>query len=63
MSLGFSFLDESGELSLIIEKILNNNVVLTLTEHQEEMVVMGRGLAFKKKVGMRLIQLILRRLL
>lgn len=40
-----------GELSLIIEKILNNNVVLTLTEHQEEMVVMGRGLAFKKKVG------------
>lgn len=40
-----------GELSLIIEKILNNNVVLTLTEHQEEMVVMGRGLAFKKKGG------------
>ncbi|MGX7417953.1 BglG family transcription antiterminator LicT [Carnobacterium gallinarum] len=36
---------------MIIEKILNNNVVLTLTENQEEMVVMGRGLAFSKKVG------------
>lgn len=36
---------------MIIEKILNNNVVLTLTENQEEMVVMGRGLAFNKRIG------------
>lgn len=34
-----------------IEKVLNNNVVLTLNENQEEMVVMGRGIAFQKKVG------------
>lgn len=34
-----------------IEKILNNNVIITLTETNEEMVVMGRGLAFQHKVG------------
>lgn len=34
-----------------IKKILNNNVVLTENENQQEMVVMGRGLAFQKKVG------------
>lgn len=34
-----------------IEKILNNNVILTLNESNQETVVMGRGIAFKKKVG------------
>ncbi|GEK91077.1 hypothetical protein AKA01nite_06990 [Alkalibacterium kapii] len=34
-----------------IEKILNNNVVLTLNESNQETVVMGRGIAFQKKVG------------
>lgn len=34
-----------------IAKILNNNVVVTLNEHQQEQVVMGRGLAFQKRVG------------
>ncbi|TVP89501.1 BglG family transcription antiterminator LicT [Alkalibacterium sp.] len=34
-----------------IEKILNNNVVLTLNENSQETVVMGRGIAFQKKVG------------
>lgn len=34
-----------------IEKILNNNVVLTLNDSGQEMVVMGRGIAFQKKVG------------
>lgn len=34
-----------------IEKILNNNVVITLNERREEVVVMGRGLGFKKKAG------------
>lgn len=36
---------------MIIEKILNNNVVLTLNEKNKEIIVMGRGIAFKKKVG------------
>lgn len=36
---------------MIIEKILNNNVVLSTNETGEEIVYMGRGLAFKKKVG------------
>lgn len=34
-----------------IAKILNNNVVVVLGEHGKEQVVMGRGLAFQKRVG------------
>lgn len=34
-----------------IEKILNNNVILTLNESNQETVVMGRGIAFQKRVG------------
>lgn len=34
-----------------IHKILNNNVVVVLDEQDKEQVVMGRGLAFKKKCG------------
>lgn len=36
---------------MIIEKILNNNVVIVKDEKDMEKIVMGRGLAFKKKVG------------
>lgn len=36
---------------MIIEKILNNNVVTAKNESGDEIVCMGRGLAFKKKVG------------
>ncbi|MGK0550761.1 BglG family transcription antiterminator LicT [Enterococcus faecalis] len=36
---------------MIIKKILNNNVVLSTTPKGEEIVYMGRGLAFKKVVG------------
>ncbi|WP_018931959.1 BglG family transcription antiterminator LicT [Gracilibacillus lacisalsi] len=34
-----------------INKVLNNNVVVTTNQHGQEMVVMGKGLAFQKKVG------------
>ena len=34
-----------------IKKILNNNVVITLNDCKEEIVVMGKGLAYGKKVG------------
>lgn len=34
-----------------IKKVFNNNVVLTENDQQQEMVVMGKGLAFQKKVG------------
>lgn len=34
-----------------IKKILNNNVVVTVNDQSQEMVVMGKGLAFQKKVG------------
>lgn len=34
-----------------IKKVLNNNVVVTENEQQKELVVMGRGLAFQKKIG------------
>ncbi|WLI76462.1 transcriptional antiterminator BglG [Kosakonia sp. H02] len=34
-----------------IARVLNNNVVVVLDEQNREQVVMGRGLAFKKRVG------------
>lgn len=34
-----------------IKKVFNNNVVLTEDSNHTELVVMGRGLAFQKKVG------------
>ncbi|WP_046175954.1 BglG family transcription antiterminator LicT [Domibacillus indicus] len=34
-----------------IKKVFNNNVVLTQNNKGQEMVVMGRGLAFQKKAG------------
>ena len=34
-----------------IAKILNNNVVVVQDERGREQVVMGRGLAFQKRVG------------
>lgn len=36
---------------MLINKILNNNVVVILNEYNEEQIVMGRGIAFKKKIG------------
>lgn len=36
---------------MLIQKILNNNVVITKDEKNHELIVMGKGLAFKKKVG------------
>ncbi|MGG7161935.1 BglG family transcription antiterminator LicT [Clostridium baratii] len=33
-----------------IEKILNNNVVTSINDNNEEIIVMGRGIAFKKRV-------------
>ncbi|QHM74686.1 Cryptic beta-glucoside bgl operon antiterminator [Mixta theicola] len=34
-----------------ITKVLNNNVVVVLDEHQCEQVIMGRGLGFQKRIG------------
>jgi len=34
-----------------IQKILNNNVVVCLNEYGNEIVVLGKGLAFQKKIG------------
>ncbi|WP_017471336.1 BglG family transcription antiterminator LicT [Amphibacillus jilinensis] len=34
-----------------IKKVLNNNVVITENDNHQEMVVMGKGLAFQKKAG------------
>lgn len=39
---------------MIINKVLNNNVVITSDADENEMIVMGRGIAFKKKVGDRI---------
>ena len=36
---------------MIIKKILNNNVVFTTNNQKEEIIVMGKGLAYGKKAG------------
>jgi len=36
---------------VVIEKILNNNAVISLGEEQTEIIVMGRGVAFGKRPG------------
>ena len=36
---------------MIIRKIFNNNVVLAVGEDENELVLMGRGIAFQKKAG------------
>ena len=35
-----------------IDKVLNNNVVISHDENNQEIVVMGRGIGFKQKAGM-----------
>jgi beta-glucoside operon transcriptional antiterminator len=36
---------------MVIEKVLNNNVVISKNELGEEMICMGKGIAFQKKSG------------
>ncbi|MFB5267804.1 BglG family transcription antiterminator LicT [Paenibacillus enshidis] len=36
---------------MIIEKILNNNVLLTKNDKGKEVIVMGRGISFNKSIG------------
>ena len=36
---------------MIIHRILNNNVIITLDKDEKECVVCGKGIAFKKKIG------------
>lgn len=50
IDLGF-FIEEVTFCEMIIKKILNNNVVLSENKQQQEIVVMGKGLAFQKKAN------------
>lgn len=36
---------------MLIKKILNNNAVITLNDRKEEIVVMGKAIAYGKKAG------------
>jgi beta-glucoside operon transcriptional antiterminator len=38
-------------LKMLIRKIFNNNVVLAAAEDENELILMGRGIAFQKKIG------------
>ena len=38
-------------MNMIIKKILNNNVVITTNYQMEEIIVMGKGLAYGKQAG------------
>lgn len=41
---------------MIIKKILNNNVVISENNHSEEIIVMGKGIAFQQKIGEEIAQ-------
>ncbi len=36
---------------MIIERVLNNNVISSLNQRGEEVICMGKGIAFQKKSG------------
>jgi len=40
-----------GDDTMIISKVFNNNVVLSKNDKEQEIVVMGSGIAFQKKAG------------
>ena len=48
--LWIGFFDRGG-IYMVIKQILNNNVVVCENENKEEVVVMGRGIAFGFKKG------------
>lgn len=50
---GFSF-DRKGVKEMIIEKILNNNVIVSKDKHGDEVIAMGKGIAYQKKVGQKI---------
>ena len=37
--------------NIIIEKVINNNIISAYDESGAEVIVMGRGIGFKKKQG------------
>lgn len=41
---------------MVIEKVLNNNVVISKNERGEEIICMGKGLAFQKDLVIGLIK-------
>src|SRR5699024_11811649 len=47
----FRFLFFGRESGMNIIKILNNHVVQTMNDNGDELIVMGRGIAFQGKVG------------
>ncbi|WP_341472503.1 MULTISPECIES: BglG family transcription antiterminator LicT [Clostridium] len=46
----FAYFFVKEVIKIRIEKILNNNVVTSINDNDEEIIVMGRGIAFRKKV-------------
>lgn len=40
-----------GEMNMMIKKMLNNNVVITLDHDNNEIIVMGKGVAYGKRNG------------
>ena len=51
MLLGEYTKDEKGGGIMKIRKILNNNSAVVLDDDGQEVVVIGKAIAFKKKVG------------
>ncbi|WP_021020861.1 BglG family transcription antiterminator LicT [Vibrio gazogenes] len=43
-------------MNMQVEKVLNNNVIISIDEHGHEVVVMGKGIGFQMKQGMSIDQ-------
>lgn len=41
---------------MVIDKILNNNTVIIIDQSGQEIIVMGKGIGFQKKVGSEIIK-------
>ena len=48
---------------MIIQKVINNNVVSTFDANGKEVILMGKGIGFRKKAGDELDKTRLRRFL
>lgn len=46
---------------MIINKVINNNVLSTHDENNREIVLMGKGIGFQKKVGDEVAEIRLKR--
>ena len=51
LCVGCTRIDNVNDYSIIIDKIINNNLIRTFDNNGKEILLMGCGLGFQKKIG------------